>query len=368
LAAGILWVLTGAEFFERMRAANEATGELDWSLVRPDFEIYDHELVDSRVHRGREGWKRWVADWQQAFEDYSLERLERVKVDESRILTVHRLRARGRTSGVELERTDAQLWTFSGDLLVRMDYYPDYRGLSDLGLSSAADRLGLDSLDEPVRRYFTHALRQDADPGDRTRLAMEGRIKVGFWLPFRADWEDDGRSFVWRARVGRGRFDALRVVDRYAAGSAGMDVRALGRVPLVHADDEETIRSGAGRAALEAATWAPASLLPGRRVAWSAESNELIVASWDVPPERPEVRLRVGPDGAVRSVSALRWRKGHGYVPCGGFVHAERRFGGLVIPSRLTVGWGFETSRWAPFFEAEILSARTGPSGSIEVQ
>ncbi len=33
------------------------------------------------------------------------------------------------------------------------------------------------------------------------------------------------------------------------------------RLPLVHADDEDTIRSGAGRAALEAATWAPASLL-----------------------------------------------------------------------------------------------------------
>jgi ketosteroid isomerase-like protein len=121
---------------ERIWAVNEATGQLDWSLVRPDFEIYDHELLDSHVHRGREGWNRWAADWKQAFEDYSQEPLEQVQVDADRILTVHRLRARGRASGVELERTDAQLWTFSGGLLARMDYYPDYRGTDALGLGS----------------------------------------------------------------------------------------------------------------------------------------------------------------------------------------------------------------------------------------
>jgi ketosteroid isomerase-like protein len=179
-------VLRSAELFERIRAANEATGQLDWSLVRPDFEIYDHELVDSRVHRGHEGWKRWVADWQQAFEDYTLEPLERVEVDESRLLSVHRLRARGRASGVELERTDAQLWTFSGDRLVRMDYYPDYRGTSALGLSPVgrSDPGTLADLDETVRRHLSHALRPGAQVGAGTRLTIRGRIKVGTWLPF----------------------------------------------------------------------------------------------------------------------------------------------------------------------------------------
>ena len=110
-----------------MREAYDRTGEPDWSLVRPDVEVHDHELPDSAVHRGREGWQRWVEDWQQAFEDYSLERLEQVEIDEQRIITTHRLRARGRASGIELERTDAQLWTFSGGRLARMDYYPDYR-------------------------------------------------------------------------------------------------------------------------------------------------------------------------------------------------------------------------------------------------
>jgi hypothetical protein len=47
----------------------------------------------------------------------------------------------------------------------------------------------------------------------------------------------------------------------------------------------------------------------------------------------------------------------HGYVPCGAEVHAERRFGPLLLPSRVTVGWWFGTPRWAPFFEAEIVAA-----------
>jgi hypothetical protein len=112
---------------DRFVDALERTGELDWSLVRPDFEIHDVELLDSRVHRGREGWERWVGDWRQAWDDYSVGRREAIEIDESRMLTVHRLRARGRVSGVQLERTDAQLWTFADGLLVRMDYLPDFR-------------------------------------------------------------------------------------------------------------------------------------------------------------------------------------------------------------------------------------------------
>jgi uncharacterized protein DUF6544 len=213
-------------------------------------------------------------------------------------------------------------------------------------------------LDEPVRRYFDHALPSGPPASPGVRLTMRGRIKVGWWLPFTGEWEGDGRSFEWRARVARGLMSA---VDRYAGGEAGMDVRLLGRVPLVHEDDVDTVRSAAGRAAVEAALWAPGSLVPERGVTWRAETDREIVATWDVPPERPEVRLRIDARGAVESVLFLRWDDGshghHGYTPCGGTVQAERRFGDLVVPSRLTVGWWFETPNWWPFFEVEILSA-----------
>jgi ketosteroid isomerase-like protein len=119
--------VTGVELIARLFEAIDQTGEPDWSLVRSDFEVHDHELLDSAVHRGRAGWKQWASDWQQAFENYRVEHLDQFELDEDRVLTVHRLFARGRHSGVELERTDARLWTFKSGRPARLDYYPDFR-------------------------------------------------------------------------------------------------------------------------------------------------------------------------------------------------------------------------------------------------
>jgi hypothetical protein len=103
-----------------------ATGEPDWSLVLPNFEIHDPELLDSRQHHGRRGWREWSANWERVFPDYSMEAVDEIEIDSDRILTVHRLRARGAASDLELIRTDAQLWTFKGGRLARMDYLPNY--------------------------------------------------------------------------------------------------------------------------------------------------------------------------------------------------------------------------------------------------
>ena len=215
-------------------------------------------------------------------------------------------------------------------------------------------------LDEPVRRYFAHALRPGAPLSPGVRLQMSGRIKVRAWLPFRAVWEGDSRSLTWKASVGPRGIALLRVLDRFADGVGSMDVRLLGRLRLVHAADEDTARSAAGRTAVEA-TWAPASLLPDRGVTWRAEADDLIVASWDVPPERPEVHIRIDADGALRSSCVMRWDNGDhgllGYIPCGADVHAEQRFGDITIPSRLTAGWWYGTPRYEPFFEADIHAA-----------
>ena len=102
--------------------------------------------------------------------------------------------------------------------------------------------------------------------------------------------------------------------------------------------------------------FAPPSVLPGRGVTWRAETDNVIVARFDLPPEHPEVRLHIDDHGAIRTVSALRWgnagEKTFQYIPFGGEIHAERRFGDLVLPSTLSVGWWFDTPRYAPFFHA----------------
>jgi hypothetical protein len=216
-----------------------------------------------------------------------------------------------------------------------------------------------ETLEEPVRRYFAHALGADARRARGVRLEMKGRIKVGTWLAFSALQESDGRSFVWRARVGARRTTLFTVVDRFAAGVGTTEGRLFGRRRVLHAEGPDTSRSAAGRAALEA-VFAPMSLLPSRGVTWRAEDATLIVARVDVPPERPELRLAIDRDGALRSASALRWgnvgQRRFGYIPCGCRVRAERRFGDVVVPSSVEVGWWFGTPRYEPFFEADVLA------------
>ncbi len=215
----------------------------------------------------------------------------------------------------------------------------------------------LAGLDEPVTRYLTHAIAEGAPLTPGVRLRMAGRIKVRSWMRFTADQESDGRSFTWRARVGWGRLTPLVVTDRFAEGVGTMDGRLLGRVPLFHADDPDTGRSAAGRAALEA-IFAPVGLLPRPGVAWRADGEGAVVATLELPPEKCEVRIEIDGRGAVRSLSALRWgnvgQDAFGYIPFGGHVQAEHTFGALTVPSRVSVGWWFGTPRYEPFFEAEI--------------
>jgi hypothetical protein len=216
----------------------------------------------------------------------------------------------------------------------------------------------LAGLDEPVQRYFSHAISDGAALPNGLRIAMSGQIKVGLWLPFTAEQTVDGRSFEWRARVGWGPLTPLRVTDRYADAAGSTEGRLLGRLPLFHAEDVNTARSAATRAAIESVVFAPPTVLPGHGVTWRAETDSVILARFDLPPEHPEVRLRIDEHGAIRTVSALRWgnagEKTFQYIHFGGHVHAERRFGDLLLPSTLSVGWWFDTPRYAPFFRAEI--------------
>jgi hypothetical protein len=82
------------------------------------------------------------------------------------------------------------------------------------------------------------------------RLRMKGRIKIGLWLPFTAQQDCDGSSFVWRAQVPR-HVPFLTVTDSYDDGRASIDGRLLGVLRIFHSDDQNIVRAAAGRTATE---------------------------------------------------------------------------------------------------------------------
>jgi hypothetical protein len=65
----------------------------------------------------------WVADWAASFPEWETKRLETIELDDRRILTIHRIWARGRSTGMTLEERHAQLWFFREGKLERMDYF-----------------------------------------------------------------------------------------------------------------------------------------------------------------------------------------------------------------------------------------------------
>jgi hypothetical protein len=189
---------------------------------------------------------------------------------------------------------------------------------------------------------------------------MSGRIKVGIWLPFRATQRCDGKSFLWRASVGLGPLRPLVVTDRYVGGEGSMSGKLVGRWALFEQTDANVVRSAAARTALEA-VFAPRALFPGCGYAWRAENDDHIVASTENLPEHVEVHLRIASDGRLLNAVAQRWgevTKGiFAYLPFGADMHAERRFGDLVIPSLVSAGWNYGTDHYSPFFKATVTTA-----------
>ncbi|MEY2524136.1 MAG: hypothetical protein QOJ66_2701, partial [Ilumatobacteraceae bacterium] len=194
---------------------------------------------------------------------------------------------------------------------------------------SRFDSSALSSCDEPVRRYFTHAIADGAPLQAGMRLRMTGRIKIGLWLPFTAQQDCDGSSFIWRAQVPR-HVPLLTVTDSYDDGRARIDGRLLGAIRMFHSDDRNIVRSAAGRAATEG-IFAPIGLLPSPTRIWHAENDNEIAVDLALAPERPALHLAIDNDGAVQSVNLQRWgdvgEKTFGYIPFGGDILEEKRFG-----------------------------------------
>lgn len=214
-------------------------------------------------------------------------------------------------------------------------------------------------LDEPVRRYLTHALPEGPDLSGGVRIRMEGRIDVGVKLRFSAEQELAPDRLRWRARAGGRRFQPVRVLDTWAPGE-GLTQATVGPFRLLHADGPDVARAAAGRAAAER-IWLPSALVPQAGVTWRAIGDDRIVATFAAPPEEAvELHLRIGREGELRQVALDRWgdvgRRGFGRIPFGGEVGAERRFGDAVVPTRARVGWWWGTPRWRPFFDATIRS------------
>ena len=75
--------------------------EFDWSASRAPF---------GGIYMGHEGFRRWWAEHNDAWEEFRLEIAEIIECAAGRVITVTIVRGRGKGSGISIEGTGAVLW------------------------------------------------------------------------------------------------------------------------------------------------------------------------------------------------------------------------------------------------------------------
>lgn len=215
----------------------------------------------------------------------------------------------------------------------------------------------LDTVPEPIRRYFDASIAPGAAVLTAVTLRMRGHIKVRRWLPFRADEVlAPRRGFVWRARAA----GLIGGYDAYLDGQGAMQWKLLGVATLMRADGSDVTTSAAGRCGGEG-MWLPTALLPRFDVEWSAPEADRIVARFDVDSTPIELHIRIDSSGRPTSVAFDRWGDpdetgSFGWHRFGGDIARHMTFNGLTIPSAGSWGWFYGTDRWqrGEFFRCQI--------------
>lgn len=198
-------------------------------------------------------------------------------------------------------------------------------------------------LPTPVRRWLEHAVAPGTPLRRRIEMWQRGRIRLnGRWWPIRSRQAlDPLRGYVWPVRTSMFGLPLLGV-DRLSDGTAEMNHRLLGLLPVVTATGPDLVRSAAARAATEMC-WSPATALHPS-VRWRELSADAAIAEVPVAGEVIECTLRFGPDGSLRSATAPRWAQlGDGpwqWHTFGARVLEEGSFGGFTVPRRVVAGYG----------------------------
>lgn len=218
---------------------------------------------------------------------------------------------------------------------------------------------------EPARRFLEHAIAPRTPLASAVRLHMHGKIKLGRWLPFRAEQviRYDG-NMIWTATVSPMEpfgIPLFRGFDQLIEGAGEMRWKLFGLIPAIRATGADMTRSAAGRVQVES-VWLP-SILCGDDISWNSIDPSHAAATLAVAGVTSPVDFRLDEHGRLLTVRVSRWgnpppdTKHFRMLDFGGVLEDETTFAGYTIPSRVRVGWYFGSPQFeaiGEFFRATI--------------
>jgi hypothetical protein len=215
-------------------------------------------------------------------------------------------------------------------------------------------------LPEPARRYFAYTIEPGTPLLPVAVIEMTGEFSLGT--------KDDPRyqpmearqilaapeGFVWAMRTREG----MPISGSDSASWTRFRIFGLIPVGRLGGDPDHT-RSAYGRYVAEATIWAPAALMPGPDVTWSAVDDDTARVTIAHGELEQAVDVTVDEEGRPTEVSFQRWsdanpEKVHRLQPFGAVMSDFRDVGGYRLPFRVEAGNMFGTDAYFPFFLADV--------------
>ncbi len=221
----------------------------------------------------------------------------------------------------------------------------------------------IETLPEPVRRYFHAALRPGQPVVDSARIATEGEFLLDDsrmrWAPFTADQLFRARppGFDWDARIRVAPGTAIFVRDAYRDGVGTLRAEVLGLVTVAEQAPSRELARGELLRWLAEAPWFPTALLPSQGVRWEAVGEGRARATIEDRGVSASLEFRFGSDGLVSSVFAPdRPRTVGGAIaatPWEGMWTASSPRNGMRVPSAGEVAWLLPEGR-VPYWRGRV--------------
>jgi len=129
-------------------------------LLHEDLEVHDFDLPDAGVYRGHDGFARWLAAWEEPWEEWHGDVHDLLDLDHQAASLMH-LQART-ASGLEVDREDSHLLTIRDGRIVKIEWFGNAEGALERAVDPerAAVRR---AAHEKVRALYAAAVREDVE-------------------------------------------------------------------------------------------------------------------------------------------------------------------------------------------------------------
>ncbi len=163
----------------------------------------------------------------------------------------------------------AEIWKHDTTSIIK--HLQEERLESEQGVVDLSE---VDSLPQPVRRYFRYALRDGQSLIREAKLYQFGGFRT---TPEASEWSDmhaiqhffpSQSGFVWNARINMIAWFKVNVRDVYRNGAAAMTGKLAGIFPVVDEADDPELNAAALQRYLAEAVWFPTAMLPSQGVEW----------------------------------------------------------------------------------------------------